>query len=936
MTITNYTKTNFIRNYKPMKPIKTFSLLSALFLSILIYYGCNNTSQSEITQVRCNSGINPIGIDEANPTFSWIVESLKKGESQTAYQILVAANDDDLNKNHGTLWDSGKINSDQSNVSYEGILLESNQTYFWKVRIWDEQGQPTDFSHTAQFTTSILDTELWHAKWIGRGIAKAPLNEDGFYQEKIEIDAEGDSIKYNANSLLLRKPIDFSKPIESAIVNVSGLGYYELTINGKRVGDKVLNPAKTNYNQVVLYDTYDVSEILNNGENVLGIMLGNGWFNPIPKWWSWRMQWFGEKQAMLQMHVAYTDGSTQLVSTDDSWKIADGPVRHHCIYDGETYDATKEIADWDKPRFDDSGWANAKRTASPKGKLTAQLMPAIKRIETIKPITVTYPNDSISVVDFGQNFSGWVRLKIKAKKGQSTVIRFAENIKDGMIDTKTNSRAITTDTYIAKGEENEIFEPRFTYHGFQYVEVSGLAYQLSPNDIEAVVVHSAMKPSGSFECSNEGINKIHTATRWSQRANLMGFPTDCPQREERLGWIGDAHVVAEEAIYNLDMNQFYSKWLNDIRVNQNQTNGYIPYISPRPISKGDPAFSWSSGYHLMVWYHYLYYGDKKILIENYEAMKKYVDYLSSLSDEYILPNDKYGDWVSPLEGWERGAPESISTGYYFYISSLVAKSAETLGFKEDAREYLSLSDKIETAFQQKFYDDEKKQYEDGSQFSNSFALFIGLVPESEKEAVLNNLVNDIVEKHNTHLSTGILGTKYLMEVLSNEGRSDIAWDLASQTTYPSWIDMLKDRTTLSERWDKSGSSNHVMLGSIDSWFYKTLAGIQVDENAPGFKNIIINPYIPAGLSWVKASLKTVKGMVKSEWSKNGTKYSLKVQVPFGTEAIVYVMANQMSNITEGNQPAEQADNIEFLKMENNYAVFKVGSGNYNFKSLLTE
>lgn len=559
-------------------------------------------------------------------------------------------------------------------------------------------------------------------------------------------------------------------------------------------------------------------------------------------------------------------------------------------------------------------------------------MPAIKRIETIKPVSVTYPNDSISVVNFGQNFSGWVRLKIRNERGQSTVIRYAENISNGMIDTKTNSRAIVIDTYFAKGEENEIFEPRFTYHGFQYVEVSGLPYQLSPDDIEAVVVHSAVEPNGSFECSNEEINKIHTATLWSQRANLMGFPTDCPQREERLGWMGDAHVVAEEAIYNFDMNLFYDKWMDDIRNNQDKSNGYIPYIAPRPISKGDPAFSWSSGYHLMVWYHYLYYGDKKILEKNYEAMKKYVDYLTSIADNFILPNDKYGDWVSPLEGWERGTPESISTGYYFYTSSLVAKSAEILGFTEDARKYLSLSVKIKAAFHQKFYDEEKGQYEDGSQFSNSFALFLGLVPDSEKETVLNNLVNDIVEKHNTHLSTGILGTKYLMEVLTREGRSDIAWDLATQTTYPGWIDMLNDRTTLSERWDKSGSSNHVMLGSIDSWFYKTLAGIQVDEKAPGFKNIIIKPYVPADLSWVKASLKTIKGEVKSEWSKDETNYNMKVHIPFNSEATVYLLCSDKKSILENKQPVKISKQFRFLKMEGDYAIFQVESGDFQFQS----
>ena len=919
-----------------MNKIKNIVFCITILLSIL-FISCNRNQKIQIRETRCESGINPIGIDQTYPKFSWITEGAERGKKQTAYQIIVDSNKQNIDNNSGELWNSGKIISEKSNaVLYNGKSLESNQTYYWKVRIWDDQGNVTNYSKIASFSTSILDSEFWQGNWIGRGIAKAPLNEEGFYQERIEVDAEGDSIKYDGNSLLLRKQYQFIKPIKKAVVNVTGLGFYELSINGKRVGDKLLNPAKTNYNKIVLFDTYEVSEFLQMGENIFGIVLGNGWFDPIPKWWSWRMQWFGEKQALLNMQVFYEDGSTEIIATDETWKIADGPILHHCIYDGETYDATKEIEGWNKPGFDDSEWKFAKSVVAPSGKLIAQNLPAIKRIETIKPVSITYPNDSISVVNFGQNFSGWVKLKIRNKRGQSTVIRYAENIKDGMIDTKSNDKAITTDTYISKGEKEKIFEPRFTYHGFQYVEISGLPYQLSPDDIEAVVVHSAVEPTGSFECSNENINRIHKAVLWSYRSNLMGYPTDCPQREERLGWIGDAHVVAEAGIYNFEMNEFYKKWLDDIRVNQDTTNGYIPYIAPRPVSNGDPAFSWSCGYHLVAWYHYLYYGDVKILDDNYEAMKKYVDYLSSLADEYILPNDKYGDWVSPLDGWERGTPSSISTGYYFYISSIVSKSAEILGLAEDAKNYKILSEKIKEVFHNHFYNVEKNNYEEGSQFSNSFALFLGLVPESEKEAVLNNLVNDIVNTQNTHLTTGILGTKYMVEVLARESRNDIAWALATQTTFPSWIDMLKNKTTLSERWDKSGSSNHVMLGSIDSWFYNSLAGIQVKEDFPGFGEFSIKPYLPDDLSWVKASVKTVKGTIKSEWTRNGKNYNLQIKIPFGTEAIVYVLTNDLSNITEGDQPAEQADNVEFLRMENNYAVYKVGSGDYNFNSPLPE
>ena len=416
----------------------------------------------------------------------------------------------------------------------------------------------------------------------------------------------------------------------------------------------------------------------------------------------------------------------------------------------------------------------------------------------------------------------------------------------------------------------------------------------------------------------------------------MGYPTDCPQREERLGWIGDAHVTAEEAIYNFDMNQFYAKWLKDIRLNQ-VPSGDIPFIAPRPIYEG-PAFSWSCGFHLINWYHYLYYGDEKILEENFNAMKKYVDYLSSLAEDFILPEDKYGDWASPLEGWKRGMPLSTSTGYYYYVTNILARVSAILGYPDDAKKYGILADNIKNAFNRHFFIADKKYYDDDSQFANSFALFLGIVPEEDKEAVLYNLINNIQNINKEHITTGILGTKYLMELLSNEGRSDVAWKLATQTTNPGWISMLENRTTLSEHWSEKGmnSHNHVMFGSIDSWFYKILAGIQVDENAPGFSNIIIKPFMPDDLSWVKASVKTANGIIGSAWTKSHNNCRLNIMIPFGSEAEVHIPADNAELVKEASSSAKESCNIAFLGMENNCAIFRVGSGEYSFEFPLKE
>lgn len=910
---------------------RKISLFPVTLLVLIMINSCVKIEPVKITELKCHSSFNPIGIDKKQPYFSWIAESDIRGQNRTAYQIVVAGNKNDINQDKGALWNSGKIISNQMHaIYYEGQPLLSNRTYYWKVRIWDKNGNPTKFSETARFTSSILDTGVWQAKWIGMGVGKDPVNEKGFYDEEMTVDEEGDTIRYHESSLLLRKECSFSKPVKNAILHVCGLGLYELTINGDRIGNKVLNPAKTNYTKVVLYDTYDVTSHFQNKINVIGLILGNGWYNPLQKWWSWRMQWFGEKRAMLQMHITFEDNTSQIITSDESWRIAEGPVLRHCIYDGEIYDANKELPGWDQPGYDDSNWEFAKIVKPPRGELKTQIMPAIQKTEIINPISVTQPNDTIWVVDFGQNFAGWIRIKLEGEKSSHLTIRYAENMKDGMIDIRSNLRALATDTYIAKGGQQEIYEPRFTYHGFRYVEIGGLSSELSPDNIEGVVVHSAVEPTGHFECSNEQINKIHQATLWSQRSNLMGFPTDCPQREERLGWTGDAHVTAEEAIYNFDMNLFYAKWLNDLKVNQD-TSGYIPYIAPRPISLGDSAISWSSGYHLIVWYHYLYYGDKQILADHFPGMKKYVDYLTSLSDNYIAQDDKYGDWVSPLDGWERGMPVSTSTGYYYYISSILAKSASILGFGQDAQSYQTLAGNIKKAYNKKFYNPAERSYDNGSQFANAFALFLNIVPEDQKKEVLETLVNDIISREG-HLTTGILGTKYMMEILSIENRSDIAWMLATQTDHPSWINMIKNRTTFSERWDQSGSNNHVMFGSIDSWFYQTLAGIRPDDHAPGFKNIIIKPFFPEDLSWVKASVNTARGLISSEWEKSGNSIQLNVKIPVNSTATIYIPAEDQSHILEGSVPAIDAEGITFLRMEDQHVVYTVESGIYNFVS----
>ena len=926
----------------------------------------------EIVGLKCQSVINPLGVDTSTPKFSWLMESRERGQKQTAYQILVSDNLEDLSRDNANLWDSGLISSPQTNaVRYGGKLLASNQTYCWKVKVWDRDGKPTDFSEAAHFTTGILDLSLWQASWIGRGDAVDPVNADGYYVFKngklvgadwegadredvesteydkgsftfdgdqtsivhvsgpgrYEFTINGERSTYDENAILLRKSITLSKPVSKALVHVCGLGLYELTINGQRVGKKVFNPAKTNYSKTVLYDSYEVSVLLKEGENVLGLMVGNGWFNSLPKHWNWRAPWYGEKRALLQIHVTDAEGESFMIGSDGSWKVADGPVRRHCHYDGETYDANREIEGWDKPGFDDSAWASSKTVKPPRGKLFSQAMPAIERTGFLKPASVTQLEGGKLLVDFGQNFAGWIRVRLKVKKGDIVEFRYAEDYKDGMLNLADNQ----TDRYVAKGVGQELFEPRFTQHGFQYVEVSGLDYPLQAEDIEGVDVHSAVEPAGTLDCGDEGIGRIHAAVLRTQLNNLMGYPTDCPQRAERLGWLGDAHVTAEEAIHNFDMEMFYVKWLRDIKMNQ-EPNGNVSFIAPRQLMEGS-APSFSSGYHIITWHHYLYYGDISMLEDNFEGLKRHVGFLSSRAQNDILPTDKYGDWLSEVGEWKKGVPELTSTGFYYYMIVITAKIAKTLGRADDIEKYEALARRVKDAFNRHFFNPAGHCYEDGSQFVNGFPLFLGLVPAEERAAVFANLVDDIVNKQGGHLTTGIFGIKYVMELLAREGRSDVAWLLATQKSPPSWLHMLKDRTTLTEKWQAGwGSGNHIMRGSVDSWLYKELGGIKVDEEAPGYTRVLVKPFMPAGLPWAKVSLKTVRGEFRSEWTQNLDGIKLKVRIPCGVEAMVHVRANTPGQVSEGGLPSERADGVRFVKMEDGHVIFQVFSGDYAFVS----
>ena len=874
---------------------------------------------------------NPFNIDETHPQFSWIITSDKRNQTQSSYRIMVSSSPLNLSHNRGEFWDSGSVTSNETiHHEYGNNNLKSNTLYYWKVIIRDGNGLDHE-SPVSKFETALLSQNDWEARWIGNGKRLELVPPQGFYKDRKEQFLGADSIVHDGTSLLLRREFYLTKKVRSAKAFVTGVGFYEFFINGNRVGDHVLAPAKTPYHKQILYDTYDVTNLLTKGINTFGIHLGNGWYNPYKKWWNdYRMQWFGSKKAIAQIHVTYSDGTTQLIITDKNWLWAPGPVTYNCVYDGEFFDANLDHFGWSKPGYEASDWKPVTVFENPTARLISHRMPAIKVNECFKPREVKVSKAGIKVYDMGQNFAGWVRVKAKGTKNTLLKIRFSEDLNDdGTINCTSNENARATAEYRMKGDAIETYEPCFTYFGFKYVEITSQNGSPEIIDVEGRALYSANSATGNFECERTLVNKMHRATVWSQKSNMMGYPMDCPQRDERLGWFGDAQVTAEEAMFNFDMALFYQNWFEGIKDNQDGKTGDIPIISPRPYIF-DEGIEWSSTYLTMLWQFYTYYGDRRILLRHYPAMKKYMVFLDHISKDLILPKGWIGDWGSMVKGWKEGEPASVPTAFYYLNSRIVANVAGVLGNKVDRIYYNRLSEAIRDNYNKTYLNRSTADYNDGSQMANSFPLYLGIVPEDIKGKVLNNLVNDIVVKNMTHLTTGVIGTKYMPEALARLGRGDIVWEIINQKSAPGWNDMMSKYTTMCEFWTLKQSKNHVMMGSIDAWFYKYIAGIQPDENYPAFASFVIKPLLLDNLGSARADIETIRGTISSAWKRMNGHFSLEVDVPFNTTAMVYIPGNKGDEIKEGGVPVAQALGVETLGFKEGANILKVHSGNYSF------
>lgn len=875
-------------------------------------------SDLRATDLTCEYRSDPLGIDVTEPRLSWKLRSPWRGQKQTAYQILVATDKALLAENRADLWNTGKIASEKSIfVRYAGKPLTSRVRCYWKVRAWDKDDKPSAFSKIATWEMGLLASKDWQAKWL-----TAPIDEKQDVQP----------------APLFRKGFVLSNRVERARVYICGLGFYELRLNGEKVGDHVLDPAFTRYDRRSLYVTYDVTDQVQEGFNALGVILANGWYDMGTRaaWDFDKAPWRDRATLRCQLELTFADGSKRTIASDKTWRVAPGPLVYHSIRKGQIYDARQEVAGWDTPEFRDADWAFAQIGTGPKGKVTAQMQEPIKVTRTLTPVSVTEPKPGAYVFDLGQNIAGWVRIKTAGPAGTKVVLRYAERLHDdGTIDQEAIAAHVKesdfqTDTYIRRGEGPETWESQFVYHGFQYVEVTGLDKKPDLDMLQGRVVHTAFDRVGTFECSNELFNKIQQCTLWAYIGNFHGYPTDCPHREKN-GWTGDAHLAAEMGLYNFASAAAYTKWLTDLKDEQ-RDSGELPGIVPT----GGWGYHWGNGpawdsaYVLIPWYMYEYCGDAGILAEHYERLKRYVDYLTSKAENGIV-SIGLNDWAPA----KSKTPANVtSTGYYYRDTLIVSKIARLLGKTDEARKYGDLALRIRDAFNREFFDADAGLYRPGTQTAMSCALYHGLVPPQAYQKVLDNLVA-LVEKNDGHLDAGILGTKYLIDALTAGGRADVVYTMATKTTFPSWGHWIEQgATTLWEQWDGGASRNHIMFGHISAWFYQVLGGINVDPQATGFKHIVIKPQLLGDITWVRAEHESMYGTIESLWDIQGDAFTLKVAIPTNTTATIYVPSDQQEFVDEGPNYIHSGDHVRFVRLEDTYVVFEADSGTYEFNSKL--
>ncbi len=916
-------------------------LSTTLLLLGFLTVSFSAAAQVTVTNLRCEMLQNPQGIDVRQPRFSWEISSSLRNVMQQSYQIIISSAEANLKNNNGDVWNSGVVNSSQSvQVEYKGAPLQPAKKYFWKVIINTNKGNAVA-GETAFFSTGLFTKDEWgNAKWIGYDKASA-----------------WDSISQwsRLSARYLRKEFANTIPVKRATVYICGLGLYELYINGNKIGDQVLAPAPTDYRKSVLYNVFDVTAQIQKGNNAIATILGNGrFFTMRQNYKPAKISTFGFPKMLLKLVLEYADGTVKNIVSDDSWKLnTDGPIRSNNEYDGEEYDANKEFPGWNKAGFNDKKWLQPQLVEAPAGTLVAQMSEPMKVMQRIKPVSIQTMGCGKYIIDMGQNFAGWLQLKnINGKKGDKITLRFAESLQPNNELYRANLRdARVTDVFTLKGTGNESWQPTFVYHGFRYVEVTGFAAKPSVSNFEGQLVYDALETTGFFSSSNKTLDAVYKNAWWGIASNYKGMPVDCPQRNERQPWLGDRVIGAMGESYLFDNAKLYAKWMDDIEQSQT-TEGAIPDVAPAFWNYYSDDVTWPAAFITITNNLYNQFGDIRPVIKHYPAMKKWMQYMQDkYMQDYIITRDKYGDWCVPPEDLQLiHAKDSsrltdgklIATAYYYKLLTYMQRFAKLSGNDADIKTYGALAENIKAAFQRKFYNEGQYNYSNNTITANLLPLYFGICPDSLKEKVFAHIYHKIHVESNDHISTGLIGTQFLMRGLSEYGNTDMAFKLASSTTYPSYGYMVENgATTIWELWNgntanpEMNSQNHVMmLGDLLVWYYENLAGIRTDKTDVGFKKIIFKPSLPAELDSVNASYKSMHGLIKSSWKKSNGVFEWDITVPANTSATVYIPAASLNEIKESGKDISATEGIQEIKWDNDKAMIKIGSGTYHFTAKL--
>ena len=883
-------------------------------------------SQVKVGQLLCENLSNPIGIGILQPEFSWQLISDKRNVMQTAYEIRVGLNYDLLKKNKNLEWNSDKILSDESvHVIYKGNPLKSGKKYFWRVRVWDIYGKTSGWSTPAFFQMGLLNTNEWKAKWI----------------EPAFTDTVGQP------SPIFRKQFTANKKIKSATIFVTAHGLYEAQINGKRVGNDYFTPGWTSYNKRLQYQEYDVTDLVKQGNNAIGVTLGDGWYRGHLAWDDNKNLYGKDISLLLQLMITYRDGSTKTIVSDESWKSTTGSIRSSSIYDGETIDARMKKTGWTSSGYDDSKWSGVNVENFSSDNLVATINELATKHETFKPVKILTTPNGEKVIDFGQNLVGWVMLKVNGNGGDTVIIKHAEVLdKEGNFYTANLRAAKATATYILDGKGDEYFEPHFTYYGFRYIKVEGMKKNLNPDNFTAVAIYADMKPTGTFTTSNALINQLQHNIQWGQKGNFLDVPTDCPQRDERLGWTGDAQAFSRTASFNMNVNNFFDKWMKDVAADQ-FSDGRIPHVIPNVLGQGGGSTGWADVATIIPWNMYLAYGDKKILEDQYASMKAWVEYMHHQSNDDLWNTGfHFGDWLfySPEDPNSGTAAITdkylIAQCFYAHSTQLLINTAKVLGKTDDVETYTTLLKKIKEAFLKEYVTPNGRLIS-GTQTAYVLALNFDMLPEDLRKKDAERLVENI-KSYGNHLTTGFLGTPYLCDVLTRFGYDDVAYKLLLQKTYPSWLyPVTMGATTIWERWDGQkpdstfedpgmNSFNHYAYGAIGDWMYRDMAGIDTYKDGVGYKHIRIKPHIDKSVSSVSGSLETYYGKIHCDWKEEDNKILMNVEIPVNTFATIYLPTNNKDEIKENNNAITLSKDLKIEGVEDGYTIVKAGSGLYHF------